>query len=92
MGLLEKFKTQGTGLSKYGANTPPVNPGATKESKLHAYGNQPGYSLNGGFTPEVRDAYVAYNDGYNNALPQPSQLDLYNTSQITKYLDTSINE
>lgn len=92
MGLLDKFKTTGTGFSRYGANTPPVNPGATKESKLHAYGNQPGYSLNGGFTPEVRDAYAAYNDGYNNALPQPSNLDLYGKSQLTKYLDTSINE
>ena len=92
MGLLEKFKTSGTGFSKYGVNTPPVNPGATKESKLHAYGNQPGYSLNGGFTPEVRDAYASYNDGYNNALPQPSNLDLYGKSQLTKYLDTSINE
>ena len=90
MGLLDKFKTTGTGFSKYGVNTPPVNPGATKESKLHAYGNQPGYSLNGEFAPEVRDAYAAYNDGYNNALPQPSQLDLNSNSPLTKYLATQV--
>jgi hypothetical protein len=91
MGLLDKFKTQGTGLSKYGANTPPVNPGATKESKLHAYGETPGYSLNGSYASEVTDAYVAYNDGYNNALPQPSQLDL-NINKVTKYLNNMPTE
>lgn len=86
MGLLDKFKTSGTGFSKYGVNTPPVNPGATKESKLHAFGNTPGYSLNGDYRSEVTDAYVSYNDGYNNALPQPSQLDLsINQAALVKY-------
>lgn len=86
MGLLDKFKTSGTGFSKYGVNTPPVNPGATKESKLHAFGNTPGYSLNGDYRSEVTDAYVSYNDGYNNALPQPSQLDLsVNQAALVKY-------
>lgn len=91
MGLLDKFKTQGTGLSKYGANTPPVNPGATKESKLHAYGNTPGYSLNGDFRAEVTDAYTAYNDGYNNALPQPSQLDITNSNAFVKYSQVQVD-
>lgn len=86
MGLLDKFKTSGTGFSKYGVNTPPVNPGATKQSKLHAFGNTPGYSLNGDYRSEVTDAYVSYNDGYNNALPQPSQLDLsVNQAALVKY-------
>ena len=91
MGLLDKFKTSGTGFSKYGANTPPVNPGATKESKLHAYGNTPGYSLNGDYRSEVTDAYVSYNDGYNNALPQPSQLDLTNESSLVKYNEVKVD-
>ena len=87
MGLLDKLKIAGSGLSKYGVNTPPVNTGATKESKLHAYGSTPGYSLNGDYNTEVRDAYVAYNDGYNNALPQPSSLDLTSASQLKKYVN-----
>ena len=76
MGLLNKLTNQGgTNLSIYDGATPKVNPGATKQSKLHAFGNTPGYSLNGAYTPDVTAAYTEYNDGYNNALPQPSQLD-----------------
>jgi hypothetical protein len=76
MGLLNKLTKQGgTNLSPYDGATPKVNPGATKQSKLHAFGNTPGYSLNGAYTPDVTAAYTEYNDGYNNALPQPSQLD-----------------
>lgn len=76
MGLLDKLTKQGsTNLSIYDGATPKVNPGATKQSKLHAFGNTPGYSLNGAYTPDVTTAYTEYNDGYNNALPQPSQLD-----------------
>lgn len=47
MGLLTKLTTEGSNLSKYDGATPPVNPLATKQSKLHADGSQPGYSLNG---------------------------------------------
>ena len=76
MGLLDKLTKQGgTNLSPYDGATPSINPGATKQSKLHAFGNTPGYSLNGNFTSDVTTAYTAYNDGYNNALPRPSQLD-----------------
>ena len=76
MGLLDKLTKQGgTNLSIYDGTTPPVNPGATKQSKLHAFGNIAGYSVNGTFASDVNSAYVQYNDGYNNALPQPSQLD-----------------
>ena len=42
--------------------------------------------LNGGFSNEVISAYTAYNDGVNNALPQPSQLDL-NGVAPSKYID-----
>ena len=76
MGLLDKLTKQGgTNLSLYDGATPKVNPGATKQSKLHAFGNDAGYSVNGNFTSDVTTAYTNYNDGYNNALPQPSQLD-----------------
>jgi len=76
MGLLNKLTKQGgTNLSPYDGATPKVNPGATKQSKLHAFGNTPGYSLNGSYSSNVNAAYTSYNDGYNNALPQPSQLD-----------------
>ena len=47
MGLLDKLTTQGSNLTPYDGATPQINPLATKQSKLHADGNQPGYSLNG---------------------------------------------
>jgi hypothetical protein len=42
--------------------------------------------VNGNFANTVNANFVAYNDGYNNALPQPSQLDL-NGKTPSKYLD-----
>lgn len=89
MGLLDKLTKQGgTNLSLYDGATPSVNPGATKQSKLHAFGNTPGYSLNGSYTSDVTTAYTAYNDGYNNALPRPSQLDKNGTIPANqKYLN-----
>ena len=86
MGLLDKLTTQGSNLTPYDGSTPKVNPLATKQSKLHADGNQPGYSLNGSAASIVTANYTAYNDGYNNALPRPSQLDL-NGKTPSKYLD-----
>jgi len=76
MGLLDLLTKTGTPFSTGNGTTPSINPGATKQSKLHADGNQASYSLNGANAPAVNKAYVEYNDGYNNALPQPSQLDL----------------
>jgi hypothetical protein len=86
MGLLDKLITQGSNLTPYDGTTPKINPLATKQSQLHANGNQPGYSLDGSAAAIVTADYTAYNDGYNNALPQPSQLDL-NGKTPSKYLD-----
>jgi hypothetical protein len=86
MGLLDKLTTQGSVLTVYDGATPKINPLATKQSQLHANGNQPGYSLDGSAASIVTADYTAYNDGYNNALPQPSQLDL-NGKTPSKYLD-----
>ena len=86
MGLLDKLKTGGSNQSKYNGSTPPTNVGATKESKLHAFGNTPGYSLNGDYKSEVNDAYTSYDDGdLINGLPLPSQLDITNTNSLVKY-------
>ena len=76
MGLLNKLTTEGSNLSKYDGAQPPVNPLATKQSKLHADGNQPGYSLNGNNASTVINDYGNYEDGVNNDIPQPSTLDL----------------
>lgn len=76
MSLLKKLTTDGSNLSKYDGAQPPVNPLATKLSKLHADGNQPGYSLNGNNAATVINDYSNYEDGVNNAIPQPSTLDL----------------
>lgn len=83
MGLLDKLTTQGSTYSIGNGATPTVNPGATQQSKLHADGNQPGYSMDGANFSDVNSAYQAYNDGYSNALPMPSQLDLNAVRPLT---------
>jgi hypothetical protein len=85
MGLLDRLRKQGSNQSKYGGNTPPVNPLATKESKMHAFGEAPGYSLNGAFNSTVTRDYNKYDDGTLNTLPQPSNLDIKTPAQ--KYVD-----
>ena len=80
MGLLDKLTQGGSPYSITGnGSTPATNVGSTNQSKLHASGEEAGYSLNGNFTQEVNAAYVSYVDGFPNALPQPSQLDLNGT-------------
>jgi hypothetical protein len=79
MGLLDKLTTQGSNLSAYDGTNPPVNPLATQQSKLHANGNQPGYSLNGANTSLVTAQYNAYQDGTPNQIPLPSLLDTNGT-------------
>ena len=86
MGLLDKLTTQGSNLSYGNGQTPTVNPGATPQSKLHVDGNQPGYSLDGSDFTTVNAAFQAYNDGVNNILPQPSQLDI-NGQTPTQYIN-----
>jgi hypothetical protein len=86
MGLLDLLNNQGSNLTAYDGKTPKVNPLATKQSKLHADGNLPGYSLDGSNKFIVNNDYQAYLDGAVNALPQPSQLDL-NGVLPSKYLD-----
>lgn len=76
MGLLKKLTTEGSNFTNYDGATPTVNPLATKQSTLHANGNNPGYSLDGSTSPNVIANYGIYEDGVNNAIPQPSLLDL----------------
>ena len=75
MGLYNMLTTQGSTLTAYNGTTPPVNPLATQQSKLHADGNAPGYSLDGTQTVLVTNQYNAYLDGVGNQIPQPSLLD-----------------
>ena len=76
MGLKDLLSTQGSPLSYGNGITPRINNGASKQSKLHADGNQAGYSLDGSDFTQVNGAYQAYNDGVVNFLPQPSLLDI----------------
>jgi hypothetical protein len=87
MGLLTKLTTAGSSLSYGSGTTPTINPGATQLSKLHADGNQPGYSLNGALFSTVNTAFQAYNDGVINILPLPSFLDL-NGVTPPRYIDS----
>jgi hypothetical protein len=80
MGLKDKLLNQGSVLSIADGAAVPVNPLATRQSKLHADGNLPGYSLNGANAQTVNSQYQQYVDGVTNILPQPSQLDLNGTT------------
>jgi hypothetical protein len=76
MGLLDMLTTQGSTLTAYDGTTPPVNPLATQQSKLHADGNAPGYSLNGTQASLVTNQYNSYDDGVSNQITLPSLLDI----------------
>ena len=86
MGLLDKLTTQGSAFTAHDGNNPPINPLSTQQSKLHTDGNQPGYSINGSGFSTVNAVFQAYNDGVNNILPQPSQLDLSGVTPV-QYTD-----
>ena len=76
MGLYDILTNQGSALTAYNGTTPPVNPLATQQSKLHADGNAPGYSLDGANANLVTTQYNGYEDGTPNQIPLPSQLDI----------------
>ena len=76
MGLLDMLTNQGgSSLSAYDGATPPTNPLATQQSKLHADGTQASYSVNGTNVSVVNPHYQSYLDGVPNNIPQPSVLD-----------------
>jgi len=84
--LLSRLTKLGSIFSANNGGPIAINDLATKQSKLHANGNQPGYSLNGSNASEVNSDYQNYRDGSTNILPQPSQLDL-NGKTPSRYLD-----
>ena len=84
MGLLDILTNQGSSLTAYNGTQPAINQLATQQSKLHADGNQPGYSLNGSNSNEVTAMNNAYNNGGAITLSNPSNLDL-NGAQPTPY-------
>lgn len=86
MGLLTKLTTEGSAFTAYDGATPTTNPLATQQSKLHADGNAPGYSLDGAQANTVATQFNDYLDGVNNPLPLPSQLDLNGVTPV-QYLD-----
>lgn len=71
MGLLNRLQQQGSNLTQFNGNTPPTNPLATAQSKMHD-----SYSITGQNAGIVSSEYQQYVDGVNNVLPKPSQLDL----------------
>jgi hypothetical protein len=86
-GLLSKLEDPGVGhgsaFSTGNGTTPPINPlvsgpgNGGPSSTLHSNGDTTkSYSLNGTNQPQVKPAYMSYNDGVNNTLPSPSTLDL----------------
>lgn len=79
MGLKQKFDAQESNLTVYGKGKNPSQPnheGATAQSKLHAFDNLPGYSLNGDFASIVQKYDAAYDNGGAILLPKHSRLDL----------------
>ena len=55
MDLLSSLNSPASNLGLRGA-TPSINPGATQQSKLHAFGNEKGYSPSGNFQSVVNAA------------------------------------
>lgn len=89
MGILQRLTSQ-TGGSPYSINNgaTPNLIASTPQSMLHGtFDGRPGYSTNGAFETEVNQQWQAYNDGMNNPLPRPSQLDM-NTNTPPSYEST----
>jgi len=84
--LIDKLTTDGSVYTAYNGASPQVNPLGTQASKMHANGNQPGYSLNGATVGDVNPQYQSYLDGAVNTLPLPSALDL-NGATPPQYLN-----
>ena len=81
MGLLDMLTTQGSPLSSNDGSDPTINPLATKYSSLHYdyKTDTEGWSTRGVQAPDFRKTiqnYLAYNDGTQNFIPEPSALEL----------------
>ncbi len=86
MSLIDKLTTKGSKLSVANGGPISVNPLATQQSKLHADGDKPGYSVDGANASTVNSQYQQYNDGTTNILPRPSNLDL-NGKKPAQYIN-----
>ncbi len=71
MGLLDKLQQGASNLTPFNGSTPPINPLATAQSKMHD-----SYSITGQNAGAVNSDYQQYLDGTANQLPTPSLLDL----------------
>jgi hypothetical protein len=93
MGLLDKLVNQGgSNLTSHDGATPPTNPLATKQSRMHADpSGQPSYSLNGSNFSVVNNDYQMYEDGDNNFLPPFSQLDVNGITPLTPLKDPGVS-
>jgi hypothetical protein len=77
MGLLTKLTTDGSILSINDGITPDPNPLTTPGNSIHSTGIvNNSYSLNGSNVNTISSLVAQYEDGINNPLPQPSNLDL----------------
>ena len=77
MGLLTKLTTDGSNLSINDGLTPAINPLTTPGNSIHSTGIVTNsYSLNGSNVNAIGALVAQYEDGINNPLPQPSNLDL----------------
>ena len=77
MGLLTKLTTNGSNLSINDGLTPATNPLTTPGNSIHSTGIvNNSYSLNGSNVNAIGALVAQYEDGINNPLPQPSNLDL----------------
>jgi hypothetical protein len=90
MSLKNRLEKTGTPLSiTKNGSTPSINPLATKNSNLHASGNQPGWSLLGYNYSLVNPFYLLYVDGVDNALPRPTKLLRKDFINIPQYINNT---
>ena len=76
MGILTKLQTDGSTLSINDGGTPMTNP-LVVENSIHSNGTiGNSYSLNGSNANAIGALVAQYEDGKNDLLPPPSNLDL----------------
>lgn len=85
MSLKDKLANAGSTYTNWDGATPNTNAGATKQSLLHADGNNEkhGYSTSGDYFPVVNGANNSYVNGGSFPLPQPSNLDMAGGAKLS---------
>ena len=84
MSLKDKLQNQGSDLTKFNGSTPSTNLGATKQSRLHGFDDEYGYSTSGNYYVTTNLSSELYDNGGSWPLRQPSNLDMAGGAKISE--------